>query len=74
MYHKILDTVRNKIVNGQYVDLAKLLGNSNEPQKQTIAMINGELQASKFFYNIQQWTDDFIIYASIYLQAYPTTL
>ena len=68
--------IRNKIVNGQYVDLAKLLGNSNEPQKQTIVMVNGELQttdkASKKINNIQQWTDAFIIYASIYLQAHPT--
>lgn len=67
--------IKNKIVSGQYVELAKLLINSNEPQKQTIVMVNGELQTSeknsKKINNIEQWTDAFIIFCSIYLEAHP---
>ena len=36
--------LKAKIVNGQYVDLAKLLNNTIEPQKQMIVMVNGELE------------------------------
>lgn len=67
--------IKNKIVSGQYIELSKLLSNSNEPQKQTIVMVNGELQTSeknsKKINNIEQWTDAFIIFCSIYLQAHP---
>ena len=36
--------LKTKIVNGQYVDLAKLLNNTIEPQKQMIVMVIGELE------------------------------
>lgn len=39
--------LKNKIINGQYVDLAKMFVNSNEPQKQSLVMVNGELQATE---------------------------
>lgn len=68
--------LKNKIINGQYIDLAKMFVNSNEPQKQSLVMVNGELQATeknaKNITNIQQWTDAFIIFASIYLEGHPT--
>ena len=67
--------LKTKIVNGQYVDLAKLLNNTIEPQKQMIVMVNGELETvekrTKKITNIEQWTDAFIIYASVYLSSHP---
>ena len=67
--------LKTKIVNGQYVDLAKLLNNTIEPQKQMIVMVNGELEtvekSTKKITNIEQWTDAFIIYASVYLSSHP---
>lgn len=68
--------LKNKIINGQYVDLEKMFVNFNEPQKQSLVMVKGELQATeknaKNITNIQQWTDAFIIFASIYLEGHPT--
>lgn len=39
--------MKNKITNGQYVDIDKLLINSSDPKKQTIVVVNGELQISE---------------------------
>lgn len=52
-----------------------MLTNYNEPQKQTLVLVNGELHATeksnRKINNIQQWTDAFLIFSSVYLQAHP---
>lgn len=67
--------LKNKIIRGEYVELDKMLTNYNEPQKQTLVLVNGELHATeksnRKINNIQQWTDAFLIFSSVYLQAHP---
>jgi len=75
----VSQTNKEKIVMGQYIDLASLLQNANVveasmPQK--ITMINGELvvQQQKQYQkitSIEKWTDAFIVYMSIYCGAHP---
>lgn len=63
---------------GQYIDVASLLQNYNvveAPIPQKITMINGELvQQQKQYHkitSIENWTDAFIVYMSIYCEAHP---
>ena len=68
--------MKNKITNGQYVDLKKMFMNKNEVKKQKIIVVNGELQTTeketKQINDVETWTDAFLIYASIYLTAHPS--
>lgn len=66
---------KNKILNGEYIDLAQLLDNNKvETQEKQIVLINGMLQTkenSKHTINtIEKWTDAFLVFSSIYLGAH----
>ena len=69
---------KDKIIQGGYIDLALLLQNNNthilQPNKQTINLIQGELVIQPKTYQrittIEQWTDAFITFISIYCQVH----
>ena len=69
--------LRQKRIAGEYVDLANLLINSQATQSegQKLVFVNGEIvveQKSKNkIYNIESWTDAFLIFSSIYGAAHP---
>ena len=67
---------REKIIKGEFIDLSVLLQNSqtNKPT-QIINFVSGELvlqtkQQSKI-YTVEQWTDAFLVYFSIFTLAHP---
>ena len=70
--------LREKIWNGEFVDLGELL--NKDPCKdevgQKLVLINGEIvvkqkSESPKIENIEAWTNAFIIYASIFLEKHP---
>ena len=70
--------LREKIWNGEFVDLGELL--NKDPCKdevwQKLVLINGEIvvkqkSESPKIENIEDWTNAFIIYASIFLEKHP---
>lgn len=69
---------KDKIIQGGYIDLALLLQNNNthilQPNKQTINLVQGELVVQPKTYqkitSIEQWTDAFITFISIYCQVH----
>ena len=69
---------KEKIVKGEFIDLASLLKNTNlnvKPVNQTISLVQGELvlqqkQQHQKINNIEQWTDAFVIYTSVYCQVH----
>ncbi|XP_033743150.1 uncharacterized protein LOC117329342 [Pecten maximus] len=69
---------KQKILNGEYIDLSILLPkNVNQPEaSHKVAIVEGELviqpKTVKIKINdINSWTDAFIIYMSIYIDAHP---
>jgi len=69
----VVQNVRQKILAGEYLDLAILLDNTSnlQPQQQKIIMIEGELviqpkRDNNKISNIESWTDAFIVFMSIY--------
>lgn len=69
---------KEKICKGEYIDLALLLQNNYIQQKpnQTISLISGELviqqKQQQKITNIEQWTDAFIVYTSIFCHTHPS--
>lgn len=71
--------IKNKIIEAQYVDLASLLqhpGQSEAEVKRNLSISQtGELIVSqsnvKQIYPIEEWSDAFLIFASLYLIAHP---
>jgi hypothetical protein len=74
----VSQTHKNKIINGEYIDLALLLENTtiSEKQEKQIVIINGVLstrdKTKKIVNTISKWTDAFIVYRSIYSSAHPS--
>lgn len=68
----VLPTIKQKILTGEYVDLAVLLNHNSitHPQSQKIVLINGELvlqsKQDKKILSVDSWTDAFIVFMSIY--------
>lgn len=76
----VSQNVKEKIQNGEYIDLSLLLVNNQNTadQAQKIVVQHGELvlqqkQNTNKIFSIEQWTTAFIIYASIYGRAHPET-
>ncbi len=73
----ITGTIREKIQNGEFIDLALLLDKTPEGQRSAskLIIVNGELvsQPPKKIRigDIGQWTDAFLIFMSIYLETHP---
>lgn len=69
---------KQKIVNGEYVDLSSLLiencTNTSKP-KTKLVILKGELISENInkikIYDIRKWTDAFLIYISIFISAHP---
>ena len=74
----VSQTHKNKIINGEYIDLTLLLENTtiSEKQEKQIVIINGVLstrdKTKKIVNTISKWTDAFIVYISIYSSAHPS--
>ena len=67
---------REKIINGQYLDLGCLLETqTRELNDRAIILVNGELcareRSSPKISTIEQWTDAFILFMNIYVGAHP---
>ncbi|CAC5406824.1 unnamed protein product [Mytilus coruscus] len=70
---------KEKIANGEFIDLACLLQNTNIQNnsiKQTICFVPGELvlqqkQQQQKITNIDQWTELFLVFISVYCLACP---
>ena len=68
---------KTKIINGQYIDLSVLLENSSvaESTDKQLVISNGELitreKTKSKIQAIEQWTDAFLIYISIYTAVHP---
>ena len=67
---------REKIINGQYLDLGCLLETqTRELNDRAIILVNGELcareRSSPKISTIEQWTDAFILFLNIYVGAHP---
>lgn len=82
----VSNSIKTKIMAGEYIDLAILLTNSNATNmqdQQKIAFVNGELilqpkQNTPKITTIENWTDAFIIfmniYCSIHVEKFPQLL
>ena len=74
----VSQNLKQKIVAGEFIDLALLLTNSSASDlnnSQKISFIQGELviqpkQTQHKFTTIETWTDSFIIYMSIYCSVH----
>ena len=74
------NNLKLKIVNGEYIDLGKLLVKNVDPDddEKQFTFKDGNLvlenkKSTVTINSIYQWTDAFIIFAGIYLTAYPST-
>jgi hypothetical protein len=73
----VAPATKNKIISGSYVDFAVLLESQpGEPAQGLNISSSGQLiikpvQPSKSINSIADWTDAFLVYASIYLAAHP---
>lgn len=70
-----------KIANGEYVDLASLLSKPSDPESQSKQLsisddkiIVGPKSSESKINDIQQWTDAFLVFASIYTAAHPSSV
>lgn len=69
--------IKQKIVLGEYIDFGQLLGNnSNRQGPEFLTLVGGHIHvqskgASTKITSIEQWTDAFLIYASIYAYVHP---
>ena len=74
----VSQTHKNKIINGEYIDLALLLENTtiSAKQEKQVVITNGVLstrdKTKQIINTISKWTDDFIVYISIYSSAHPS--
>jgi hypothetical protein len=77
--HMVPDKLKIKIVNGDYINLGLLIEISSvDPNDDTkyFSMKEGNLaltpkSKAKVISDVQVWTDAFLIYASIYVEAHP---
>lgn len=73
----VSESVKQKIVKGDFIDLGQLLSNLIPMDgKQTLTISNGQVviepkRASVKITNVQQWTDAFLIFSSIYAVVHP---
>ena len=70
---------REKIINGQYLDLGCLLETQmRDRNDRAIKLVNGELcareRSSPKIATIEQWTDAFILFMNIYVGAHPNKI
>ena len=70
---------REKIINGQYLDLGCLLVTQmRDHNDRAINLVNGELcareRSSPKIATIEQWTDAFILFMNIYVGAHPNKI
>ena len=70
--------LKQKVIVGEYIDLALLLSNSQASlsDKHTVIVSHGEMligpkQQQRQIVNIETWTDAFLTFASIYGTAHP---
>ncbi|KAJ8307566.1 hypothetical protein KUTeg_015650 [Tegillarca granosa] len=76
--YNIANNVKIKIINNEYIDLGILVSKPRDPDDQSnnISVKNGSLVISpksrtSVIVDIQQWTDAFLVFASIYTAAHP---
>lgn len=73
----VSQTLKEKITNGEYIDLGLLLTNTAHGQEHNniIVMNNGQLQcqpkSGKKISDISSWIDAFLIFMSIYVGSHP---
>ena len=74
----VSNNLKQKIVSGEFVDLAQIFVNSqvsSADENQSLILIKGKItiqpKQTKKILNIESWTDAFIIYNSIYCSAHP---
>ena len=77
--HNVPNKIKLKIANGEYVDLVSLVSKPVDPEqasKQLLIedgkLIVGPKASDGKIENIQQWTDAFLIYSTIYVTAHPS--
>ena len=76
----ISNTTKTKIINGQYIDLTLLLHSKIDVDdevkqlavKEGCLVLDNKKSQSKIS-TIQQWTDAFLVYSSVYLTAHPNS-
>lgn len=78
-YH-VDNATKHKIVNGEYINLGSLLvRDPTKSQSSTLTLdAQGQLvtqpKPTSKISNVKNWTDAFLIYASIYLEAHPSRM
>lgn len=76
----VTSAIKEKICKGDYIDLAVLIQNNYAQHKpsQIINLVAGELvihqKQQQKISNIEQWTDAFVIFMSIYGEAHPNKM
>ena len=74
--HNVAHCIKQKIIAGEYIDLAVLLTNSKTTadEKYKLVFMQGELliqPKQQQITNISLWTDAFLIYFNIYCRGHP---
>lgn len=78
--YNVTDAIKQKIINGEYIDLGQLLQRRTGPDKSKCLTIeDGQLvvqqkQSILKINDINQWTDAFVIFSSIYSAAHPESV
>ena len=71
----VTSNIKDKIKQGQYVELASLLAQPEQLAHRLVVDSAGNIGTvqsnNKSINNIDEWSDAFLIYASIYLSAHP---
>ena len=72
-------SIRQKIVNGEYVDLGSLLATNHSKQSSSIQVVRGRIEVTQKANTVRintldQWSDAFIIFISIYITAHPNAV
>ena len=78
--YNLSNKTKLKIVNGEYVDLGSLISKpaNVEDGSKKLSVENGRIviadkKSDTKINNIQQWTDAFLVYSSIYSTAHPSS-
>ncbi|KAK6179792.1 hypothetical protein SNE40_012069 [Patella caerulea] len=73
---QVSPTIKQKICHGDYVDLASLLATQKDSERRLSLGPNGEIMTKEKstikIFDIEKWTDAFLIYLSIYSSVHPT--
>ena len=74
----VTQTVKDKIIQGQYVELAALLDNTGQGVQTGHRLVvsgSGQItvaqQSARRISGIEEWSDAFLVYSSIFLAAHP---